>query len=64
MNDQRLLRHLVVAVVAKLALLGALWAVFVHPQSAHVDATAAAAHLFSDPPAATGAATDRPGDPQ
>jgi len=56
MNDRRLLRHLGIAVLAKLVILAALWWVFVRDNSMKVDASIAAAHLIevtsSGPPSA------------
>ncbi|WP_454651083.1 cytochrome oxidase putative small subunit CydP [Bradyrhizobium liaoningense] len=45
MNDRRLLRHLGVAVLAKLVLLAALWWVFVRDARVKADAPTAASHL-------------------
>lgn len=44
-DEQRLLRHLVMAVVIKLALLTALWWVFVRDAQVAVDAQSTASHL-------------------
>lgn len=58
--DSRLLRHLTIAVVVKLAVLVALWWVFVRDLRIPVDGEAAAAHLAA--PAGTTSAS--PGDPR
>ena len=52
MNDRRLLRHLALAVLLKLAVLVGLWWAFVHDAKVAVDPDAAARHLMP-PPAAT-----------
>lgn len=54
--EQRLLRHLVIAVLVKLALLIALWWLFVRDARVHVDAEQAAAQI--------GATSSPPGSPQ
>lgn len=49
-QDRRLVRHLAVAVALKLAVLAALWWVFVRDERVSVDAAAAAARLVAPPP--------------
>lgn len=61
--DKPLVRHLFIALLIKLLLLGALWWFFVRDLVVHPDAAAVAAHIDSAPmPAATSAAaqTDSP----
>lgn len=50
--EGRLLRHLVVAVVVKLAILAMLWWAFVHGASIRVDAESAAARIGAAAPPA------------
>ncbi|MDE2203528.1 MAG: hypothetical protein KGJ38_12535 [Burkholderiaceae bacterium] len=53
-NDRRLVRHLLVIVTIKVAVLGALWWVFVRDARVAVDAERAADRLILTPPAAQG----------
>ena len=48
--EGRLLRHLVIAVALKLAVLAALWWAFVHDARVDVDAERAAAHIGMSAP--------------
>ena len=48
--ERRLLRHLAIAVAVKLAVLVALWWVFVHDARVHVDPDRAAAHIGASAP--------------
>lgn len=50
-DEQRLLRHLVIAVAVKLAVLAALWWVFVRDQHVPVDAERSAQQLGITPAA-------------
>jgi uncharacterized protein involved in cysteine biosynthesis len=49
-DDKRLLRHLVLAVLIKLALLTALWWIFVRDAHVAVDAQSTATHLGGPAP--------------
>jgi hypothetical protein len=49
MTEPRLVRHLAIAIAVKLALLAALWWIFVRDHSTTVDAQAAAAHVIDAP---------------
>jgi hypothetical protein len=53
-DERRLVRHLVIAVTVKLALLAALWWLFVRDARVHVDADQTAAQLGA-PPSTSGA---------
>ena len=53
-NDRRFVRHLLVVVAIKVALLGALWWMFVRDQHVAVDAERAADRLIVTPTAAQG----------
>ncbi|WP_296227102.1 cytochrome oxidase putative small subunit CydP [Ralstonia sp. UBA689] len=53
-NDRRLVRHLLVIVTIKVAVLGALWWVFVRDARVAVDAERAADRLIMTPSAAHG----------
>ncbi|WP_198139526.1 cytochrome oxidase putative small subunit CydP [Ralstonia sp. A12] len=53
-NDRRLVRHLLIVVTIKVAVLGALWWTFVRDHQVPVDAERAADRLGVTPPAQGG----------
>ncbi|MCI4431553.1 MAG: hypothetical protein JHC40_20590 [Burkholderiales bacterium] len=63
-DEQRLLRHLVIAVTVKLALLTALWWLFVRDDRVHVDADQTAAQMAAHIGAHMGNPSSPPGVPQ
>jgi hypothetical protein len=63
-DEQRLLRHLVIAVTVKLALLTALWWLFVRDDRVHVDADQTAAQMGAHIGAHMGNPSLPPGVPQ
>jgi hypothetical protein len=62
-DEQRLLRHLVIAVTVKLALLTALWWLFVRDDRLHVDADQTAAQMGVHTGAPMGHPSSPPGAP-
>ena len=63
-DERRLLRHLVLAVTVKLALLAALWWLFVRDDLVHVDADQTAAQVGTLTGAHMGSPLSPPGAPQ
>lgn len=63
-QNSRLLRHLSLVVVAKLAVLGAVWWAFIQPAQAPQDSDSTASHLLASGPATAVPATPPQDPPQ